>query len=130
MGLLSEPSPVCDAWCCSYCPEPRGDVAGSRDQAHSILHPLAGVLRALCSKPEQERMLSRWLGQLSADQFASRCVRPVMRHVDFVVPQLVRVKGQTLRSAAICFDREHQHLLQCRAETYGMRFASVASLGE
>ena len=43
----------------------------------------------LCSKPEQERLLSRWLGQLSADQFASRCVRPIMRHVDSVAPQLV-----------------------------------------
>ena len=63
--------------------------AGSRDQAHPILQPLAGALQVLCSQPEQERMLSRWLGQLSADQFASRCVRPIMRHVDSVAHQLV-----------------------------------------
>ena len=69
------------------------------------------MLRALCSKPEQERMLSRWLGQLSTDQFASRCVRPAMRHVDSVAPQLVRCEGQTARSAALSFDREHCHLL-------------------
>ena len=36
-------------------------------------------------------MLARWLGQLSADQFASRCVRPIMRHVDAVAPQLVKI---------------------------------------
>ncbi len=70
--------------------KPDGLCAGSREQAHSILQPLAGALKVLCSKPEQERVLSRWLGQLSADQFASRCVRPIMRHVDSVAPQLVR----------------------------------------
>jgi len=74
--------------------EPLLDTAGSRDQARSILQPLSGALKVLCSKPEQERMLSRWLGQLSADQFASRCVRPIMRHVDSVAPQLVSIPGK------------------------------------
>ena len=36
-------------------------------------------------------MLARWLGQLSAEQFVSRCVRPIMRHVDAVAPQLVKL---------------------------------------
>ena len=67
------------------------DSAGSRDQAQTLLPLLAGALRALSAKPEQERMLARWLGQLSADQFASRCVRPIMRHVDAVAPQLVNI---------------------------------------
>ena len=65
--------------------------AGSRDQAQTLLPLLAGALRALSAKPEEERLLARWLGRLSADQFASRCVRPIMRHVDAVAPQLVNI---------------------------------------
>ena len=89
--------------CCSQHPTA---PAGSRDQAQTLLPLLAGALRALSAKPEQERMLARWLGQLSADQFVGRCVRPIMRHVDAVAPQLVKL--------SLC---QWTHASRCNAQT-------------
>ena len=69
-------------------------------------------------------MLARWLGQLSADQFASRCVRPIMRHVDAVAPQLVKISTLPMDTCkpVQCVGNDMGDLSHCQACCMGKTF--------